>query len=121
MRSINKNFTKEQVCDALSETGGVINDAIRLLGISRGEFFRTYRYDPEIEAYIKQLHKQGFEEVTDVLYKQCLSGNIKAINTYLKYNPEAKAANWTEEKNINITELKPLTDEEKSKLVKELF
>lgn len=114
-------LTKKQVLEALEQTNGVINDAIRLLGIGKTQFYRKYRYDKEIEERLKELHVSGFEEVTDILYKLCLNGDTKAISLYLKYNPEAKKHLWIENQTLTIKEEKPLTPEEKDKLIDELF
>jgi hypothetical protein len=43
------------------------------------------------------------------------------MKLYLKYNPLARANNWTDSQILTIREDKPLTDEEKKNLAKELF
>lgn len=116
-----KRASKKQFIKALEASGGNIDDACNLCGLSKGTFYRYYRYTPEIEKALSEQRKIGFESVTEVLYKLCLKGDTKAIALYLKYNPVAKANSWVESQTLVVKDEKPLTDEEKEALKKELF
>lgn len=121
MRGPERRWTKAQVKAALVETGGMIKETFDRLGMSPHTFYSKYRYDPEIEALITALRQQGFEAVTDVLFEQAKAGNLKAIRIYLQFNPLAKQNNWVEKSEVVVRDEKPLTDEEREELKKELF
>ena len=116
-----KKLSQKQVIEALEATGGNVGDAVNLLGVSKANFYRHYRYNPEIEKALADYSKIGFEAVTEVLFSLCMKGDTKAISLYLKYNPVAKANNWVESQTLVVKEEKPLSDEEKEALKKELF
>lgn len=121
MRGISKKTTKKELMEALEKSGGIIADALKLCGMSNTMFFRKYRYDPEVDELLKNLHVLGADVVSQILYQKCLEGNIKAIGLYLKYNPEFKNRGWTDTQTLVLKDDKPLTPEEKKELTKELF
>jgi hypothetical protein len=116
-----RHLTKEIVIDALEQAGGIINHALKIGNIGRGEFYRKYRNDPEIDATIKRLHREGFDQIQDTLFTLAAGGNIKAIALYIKYNPVAKDEGWRADETVILKDDKPLTDEEKDALKKEIF
>lgn len=120
-RALNNHVTVSDVIKALEATGGMIMDAVNMLGISVTEFYGKFRYNPKVEEALNLAHKIGFEKVTDVLVGRALDGDIKAISLYLKYNPLAKANNWVENQTLTLKEEKPLSNEEKQDLAKQLF
>lgn len=109
------------VVKAVMETGGHVQDAIKVLGMSNGDFYKRFRYQPKVVQALQQAREIGFESVTDVLYAQALNGDLKAISLYLKYNPLSKQNGWVENQTLTIKEEKPLSPEEKQQLAKELF
>ena len=119
--SLKSTLTLKQVLKAIKETGGVVSDTIKLLNIDNSSFYEKWRYMPEVEKALNQARQMGFEAVTEVLYKQCLDGDKGAITLYLRYNPLAKYNQWVEGQTITLKAEKPLSDEEKKDLVKELF
>lgn len=116
-----RKITLNQVLDAIHEAGGVVTDAMALLHIDNYTFYKKWRYLPEVDKAILQAREMGFEQVTDILYKQCLDGDKGAIQLYLKYCPLSKMNQWVEGQVITLKGEKALTDEEKQNLVKELF
>lgn len=109
------------VVNAVMETGGHVQDTIKVLGMSNGDFYHRWRYNPKVIRALQQAREIGFESVTDVLYAQAVKGDLKACSLYLKYNPLAKQNGWVENQTLTIKEDKPLTDEEKEALKEELF
>lgn len=120
-KGICKHITKKQVIDTLKETAGCIIDTLKILDMSRSHFYKKFRYDPDVEKVLKESQLMGFEQVTETLFKQCLEGNMKAMSLYLKYNPLSKAEGWVENQTLTLKEEKPLTSDEKNKLVQDLF
>ena len=109
------------VVKAVVQTGGHVQDAIAVLGLSNGDFYKRFRYNPKVVKALQEARQIGFESVTDVLYSKALNGDMKAMSLYLKYNPIAKENHWVETQTLTIREDKPLTDEEKKELAKQLF
>ena len=116
-----RKITLKQVIDAVNEAGGVVTDTIALLHMDTYTFYKNWRYVPEVEKALNQAREMGFEKVTDILYKQCLDGDKSAIQLYLRYCPLSKLNQWVDGQTITLKAEKPLTDEEKQNLVKELF
>lgn len=120
-RALNNHVTVKDVVDTINGTGGMILESVKLLGISVTEFYQKFRYNPKVEEALKMAHRIGFDEVTDVLIKRALEGDLKAISLYLKYNPLAKENQWVENQTLTLKEEKPLSNEEKQDLAKQLF
>ncbi len=120
-RALNNHITVKDVVNTINGTGGMILESVKLLGISITEFYQKFRYNPKVEEALKLAHRIGFDEVTDVLIKKALDGDLKAISLYLKYNPLAKENQWVENQTLTLKEEKPLSDEEKQDLSKQLF
>lgn len=120
-KSLHRHTTLNQVLNAIAETGGIVTDTCRLLGVYPPDFYKKWRYLPEVEQAFIEAKSIGFEEVTDVLFKKALEGDNKAIKMYLQYCPLAKQNNWVENQTFTIKDDKPLTPEEKKELTKELF
>lgn len=119
--ALGKHITLRQVVAAIHESGGVVMDTIKLLGLDVQTFYSKWRYHPVVEKEFGKAREMGFEAVTDVLYKKCLEGDKGAIQIYLKFNPLCKLKQWTEQSTLTIKAEKPLSDDEKKDLVKELF
>ena len=109
------------VVKAVMETGGHVQDTISVLGMSNGDFYKRFRHNPKVEKAFAEARRIGFESVTDVLYSLALKGDMKAMSLYLKYNPIAKENNWVEVQTVTLKQERPLTEEEKKALAKELF
>lgn len=120
-RLLNNEVSVKDVIDAINSTGGRIYESCNLCGMSIAEFYKRFRYNPKVEAALVQARQVGFELVTDTLLDKAMNGDIRAIQTYLKYNPIAKQNEWTDHQTLTIKEEKPLSDEEKQDLAKELF
>lgn len=121
MRGLGLRTTKKQVMDALVEAGGIMNDACKILGMSHSEFWRKWRHEPDVDALIRDLHRIGVARITDLVYQQALSGDIKSQHLYLRFCPEVKEQGWVEEQKITLKSDKPLTEEEKESLRNDLF
>lgn len=120
-RSLNDAIKVKDVIEAVYKTGGRIEDTCKIIGLTLPNFYKRFRHNPKVEAALNEARNIGFELVTDVLLDQALKGDSQAMKLYLKYNPVARANNWTDQQTLTIKEDKPLTDEEKQNLAKELF
>lgn len=120
-RLLNNEVSVKDVIDAINSTGGRIYETCNVCGISVSEFYKRFRYNKKIEEALVKARQMGFELVTDTLLDKAMKGEIRAIQTYLRYNPIAKINEWTDQQTLTIKEDKPLTDEEKQNLAKELF
>ena len=120
-KSLHRHTSLNQVLSAIAETGGIVTDTCRLLGVYPPDFYKKWRYLPEVEQAFIEAKSIGFEEVTDVLFKKALEGDNKAIKMYLQYCPLAKQNNWVDSQTLVLKEEKPLSEEEKEKLKQELF
>lgn len=123
-----KNFVLERneerltkLLDALEQSGGVVRTALELTGISTNTFYRYFKNNKDVQEKIRECRTIGVLHVTDVLYQQALNGDKHAIATYLKFSPDAKALGWKQESSVNITNVEPLSDEEKANVIKEHF
>lgn len=120
-RTLRGTVTVSDVEKAVMETGGHIQDTIAVLGLSNGDFYKRFRYNKKVMDALEEARRIGFESVTDVLYKKALNGDLKAVSLYLKFCPIAKENHWVETQTLTIREEKPLSDDEKQNLAKELF
>lgn len=120
-RTLRGSVTVKDVVKAVMQTGGHILDTIAVLGLSNGDFYSRFRYNPKVEKALLEARRMGFESVTDVLFTQAMKGDMKAISLYLKYNPIAKENHWVETQTLTFRNEKPLTDDEKKELAKQLF
>ena len=120
-KNLRKKVTLKMVLEAIDRAGGRVADTIKILDINPKTFYEKFRYLPEVEEALKQYRQLGFDAVTETLFEQARSGNLKACSLYLKYSPFAKLNNWTDNQTVTIKEEKPLTDAEKEQLKKELF
>lgn len=120
-RLLNNQLTVKDVIDAINSTGGRIYEACDVCGMSTPEFYKRFRHNPKVEAALVKARQMGFELVTDTLLDKAINGDMRAIQTYLRFNPLARENNWTDNQTLTIKEDKPLTDEEKTALEKELF
>lgn len=120
-RLLNNEVSVKDVIDAINSTGGRIYETCNVCGISVSEFYKRFRYNKKIEEALVKARQMGFELVTDTLLDKAMKGEIRAIQTYLRYNPIAKMNEWTDQQTLTIKEDKPLTDEEKQNLAKQLF
>ena len=109
------------VMDAITKTGGRIEETCKLCSMSPTEFYKRFRYNPKVEEALKEARKIGFELVTDTLLDRAMKGDMAAMKLYLKYNPIAKENKWVDAQVLVLREDKPLTDEEKRDLAKNLF
>lgn len=107
--------------DALEKSGGIVHTALELTGISTNTFYRYFKNNKDVQDKIRECRAIGVLHVTDVLYQQALNGDKHAIATYLKFSPDAKALGWKQESSVNITNVEPLSDEEKANVIKEHF
>lgn len=120
-RSLNGAIKVKDVVEAVYKTGGRIEDTCKIIGLTLPNFYKKFRHNEKVEEALNEARNIGFELVTDVLLDQALKGDSQAMKLYLKYNPVARANNWTDSQILTIREDKPLTDEEKKNLAKELF
>ena len=120
-RLLNNEVSVKDVIDAINATGGRIYETCDQCKMSVAEFYRRFRYNPKVEAALIKSRQVGFELVTDTLLDKAMKGDMRAIQTYLRYNPIAKMNEWTDHQTLTIKEDKPLTDEEKQDLAKRLF
>lgn len=119
--SIGRKTKVANVVQAVWECGGHVYDVIKKLHTSPSHFYTKWRHEPEVEKAFMEAWKLGFERVTNILYDKCMEGDMKAMALYLKFNPVAKVCGWTDNQTITLKTEKPLTDEEKDALKKELF
>lgn len=120
-RLLNNEVSVKDVINAINSTGGRIYETCNLCKMSIAEFYKRFRYNPKVEAALVKARQVGFELVTDTLLDKAMNGDMRAIQTYLRYNPIAKMNEWTDHQTLTIKEDKPLTDEEKQDLAKKLF
>ena len=120
-RLLNNAVTVKMVMDAITKTGGRIEETCKLCSMSPTEFYKRFRYNPKVEEALKEARKIGFELVTDTLLDRAMKGDMAAMKLYLKYNPIAKENKWVDAQVLVLREDKPLTDEEKRDLAKNLF
>jgi hypothetical protein len=120
-RLLNNEVNVKTVIDAINSTGGRIYETCKLCSMSVSEFYKRFRYNKKIEEALIKSRQVGFELVTDTLLDKAMNGDMRAIQTYLRYNPIAKMNEWTDHQTLTIKEDKPLTDEEKQDLAKKLF
>jgi len=120
-RCLNNSVTVKMVMDAITKTGGRMEEACKIVGISITEFYKRFRYNPKVEDTLKEARKMGFELVTDTLLDKAMKGDMAATKLYLKYNPIAKENRWVDSQVLLLKEDKPLTEEEKQTLAKHLF
>lgn len=116
-----KKITLKKVLEAVEKAGGSCTDTAMFLGVSVQYFYKKWRYVPEVNQAFEDYYEIGFNQVTETLYEQACKGNIKAITTYLRYNPIAKKKGWLDHQVLTFREEKPLTDEEKNELKARLF
>lgn len=120
-RLLNNEVSVKDVVNAINSTGGRIYETCNVCGISVSDFYKRFRYNKKIEEALIKSRQVGFELVTDTLLDKAMNGDMRAIQTYLRYNPIAKMNEWTDHQTLTIKEDKPLTDEEKQDLAKKLF
>ena len=120
-RLLNNEVGVKDVVEAIYSTGGRIYEACEQCKMSVSEFYRRWRYNKKVEEALIKARQIGFEIVTDTLLSKALNGDIKAIQTYLRYNPIAKQNDWCDHQTLTLKEEKPLTDDEKQDLAKKLF
>ena len=120
-RLLNNEVTVKTVIDAINSTGGRIYEACDVCGTSVSEFYKRFRHNPKVEEALVKARQMGFELVTDTLLDKAMKGDMQATKLYLKYSPVAKLNEWTDNQTLTIKEEKPLTDEQKQELAKELF
>lgn len=114
-------ITLKKVLEAIERAGGSCTDTAIQLGVSVQYFYKRWRYVPEVNQAFEEWYDIGFTQVTDTLYEQAVKGNIKAIQTYLRYNPVAKKKGWVDHQVLTFREEKPLSDDEKNELKARLF
>lgn len=116
-----KKIAKKKIIDALHENRGNIAKTAKALDCYITDIFVRINSDKDIQNALNQIHKENVILITDKLEDQCISGDIKSINTLLRYSPNTHDAGWIEDSKITVREEKPLTADEKEKLKKELF
>lgn len=120
-RLLNGEVTVKDVIDAINSTGGRIYESCAVCSMSVSEFYKRFRYNKKVEDALVKARQMGFELVTDTLLDKAMKGDMRAIQTYLRFNPIAKMNDWTDHQTLTIKEEKPLTDEEKQNLANKLF
>ena len=120
-RLLNNEVTVKKVIEAINATGGRIYETCEQCNMSVAEFYRRFRYNPKVEEALIKARQMGFELVTDTLLDKAMKGDMRAIQTYLRYNPIAKQNEWVDHQTLTLKEDKPLSDEEKRDLAKRLF
>lgn len=120
-RLLNNEVNVKTVIDAINSTGGRIYETCDQCNMSVAEFYRRFRYNPKVEEALVKARQMGFELVTDTLLDKAMNGDMRAIQTYLRYNPIAKQNEWVDHQTLTLKEEKPLSDEEKQDLAKRLF
>lgn len=118
---VEKKWTDQEVIDALTQSGGGIRDACRILEMATTTFYREWRYKPEIDAHLNMLWRIGAHNVIDTVYERALDGDIKACNLYMRYSPYVKEMGWVPEERVTLKTEKPLTPEEIEQAAKEIF
>ncbi len=80
-RSIEK---KKRLIEALQKTGCNISKSCEIVGISRTEFYRMKKEDPEFEKAVENVYEALIDFAESALLKQIRDGNTTAIIFFLK-------------------------------------
>lgn len=115
---------KINVLNALVECHGVVSDACLKVGLSRVQFYRYCRDDPEFKMAVNDAHEQAIDFVESQLFQNIAEGKEISILFFLKCR--AKNRGYIERTELDvrsqtevthkIESLKSLTDDQLNQL-----
>ena len=90
---------KKALLISLEKNLGIVTPTCREIGISRNQFYKYYREDPDFRQSVDEINEVALDFVELQLMKNIKAGSEKSILFYMKY--KAKKRGYTEDININ--------------------
>lgn len=113
---LNAKLKKKQLLEALEKTLGIVTPACKAVGISRFQFYKYCKEDPEFKKAVDELQEITLDFVESALLQKVKEGSERSILFYMKYRGRTRGYNdsLTIDANIRIEQplLKPLADED---------
>lgn len=105
----NPTWHKKKLLEALERNYGIVTPACKEVGISRNQFYKYLREDPEFKQRVDDIDEMTLDFVEHKLLNKIDEGSERSILFYMKY--KARKRGYTDSLDITtggdkITEIK---------------
>jgi transposase-like protein len=95
---------KKQLIECLKKSKGIVADACKSTGISRGTFYNWCKEDAEFNEEVNQINEETLDFVESKLLENINKGEVTSIIFYLK--TKGRNRGYQEKTEIDINSLK---------------
>lgn len=95
---------KKQLIECLKKSKGIVADACKITGISRGTFYNWCKEDAEFNEEVNQINEETLDFVESKLLENIKKGEVTSIIFYLK--TKGRNRGYQEKAEIDINALR---------------
>lgn len=95
---------KKQLIECLKKSKGIVADACKNTGISRGTFYKWYKEDEDFKEQVDEINEATLDFVESKLLENIKKGEVTSIIFYLK--TKGRNRGYQEKAEIDINALR---------------
>ena len=101
---MSKQQKKNKVIECLKNSKGIVADACKNTGISRGTFYKWYKEDEDFKEQVDEINEATLDFVESKLLENIKKGEVTSIIFYLK--TKGRNRGYQEKQEIDINALR---------------